>query len=52
MSHEVVCFSTPTNLRKKVDKARGDASRSKYITRAIEAYINRDPPVYQVTKER
>lgn len=41
MSHEIVCFSAPKNLRKKVDGVRGDTPRSKFITRAIEAYINR-----------
>lgn len=41
---EVVCFSTPRKVRKKVDDLRGDASRSKFITRAIEAFLKEDEP--------
>jgi metal-responsive CopG/Arc/MetJ family transcriptional regulator len=44
MTYEIVCFSTKSSIRKKLDRVRGDISRSKFITRAIEAFLrNQDP---------
>jgi metal-responsive CopG/Arc/MetJ family transcriptional regulator len=44
MTYEIVCFSTKSSIRKKLDRVRGDISRSKFITRAIEAFLRKQDP--------
>ena len=37
---DIISFTIPTAIRKRVDKLRGEVSRSKYITHAIQAFLN------------
>ena len=38
---EVIFFSIPTELRRKIDTIRGDIPRSKYIVRLLEAAVSK-----------
>lgn len=38
---EIISFSIPAELRRKIDMLRGDVPRSKYIVRLIESAVSK-----------
>jgi hypothetical protein len=38
---EIISFSIPAELRKKIDMIRGDVPRSKYIVSLLEAAVSK-----------
>lgn len=39
---EVITFSIPGHLRQKIDSARGEISRSRFISRILEKAIEKE----------